>query len=71
LKEDGALEGFGDISAALGREEIGLPGIPFSRPVCRQHLLCAIDTHFWVIGWLPGGAKKNGAPKNGGVLAMA
>jgi hypothetical protein len=32
LKEDGALEGFGDRGAAgLGSEEIGLAGVPLSQ----------------------------------------
>jgi hypothetical protein len=30
LKQDGAREGFGD-NSALGGEEIGLAGVPFSR----------------------------------------
>jgi hypothetical protein len=44
LKEDGAREGFGD-NRALGGEEIGFAGVPFSRSVCWQHLPCAIDAH--------------------------
>ena len=66
MKEDGALEGFGDRSAALGREEIGLSSVPPTRPVCRQHLLCAIDAHVGLLVGFRAGQKNNAPPDGGG-----
>jgi hypothetical protein len=50
LQQDGALEGFGD-NGTLGGEEVGLAGVPVSRPARWQHFLYASDAHvenYWL-----------------------